>query len=286
MTSRDRYMIIGFAVLAILGGFWMFLLKPQQKAAADAQANVATAKTALQNAQAKVTSGKAAQAAFRRDRATIVKIGRVVPETDDIPTLITQLETIAKKYDVYFLKITIGGSSGTAASSSSSSSSTSSSTASSASSTAQPGSKDADSTTNAVAPLYPPGSTQISGGLGRTPIQLSLRGQYFNLERYLHAVQQFAVLSAKGEKTDGRLMLVDGFSYKSGDLVFLLGKSKVEQTQRWLEADLAASVYFAPPLDTPSASSSSSAAAGTATPATSTGSSTTSTGTAAVGGLR
>lgn len=277
MKRNDRLMLIAFFSAIILVGFVMAVLKPQRQAATEAKAQVETARTALVNAQAKVTSGKAAQEAFKRDRATIVKIGRAVPETDDIPTLITQLETLAKRYDVYFIKYSIGTSTGGDAGGSASSSSASSS------STAKQGGGESNSSTNAVAPLYPPGSIEMTGGLGRTPIILGLRGTYFNLEKYLRAVQRFAVLSAKSERAKGRLMIVDGFSYKAGDLVFW--GAKKEQTERYLEAELGASVYFAPPLEAPGTASPSAPAASAATPAAA-ASPSTSTGTATVGGLR
>lgn len=280
MTRRDRLMIMTVLAAAVLVGFWMMVLTPQRKAAAAAKAEVETAKTALTAAQSKVTSGKKAQAAFRKDRATIVKIGRAVPESDDIPTLITQLETLAKKYDVYFVNYSIAADSGASAGSTAPSSS-----ASSSASVAQPGEKGANSSTNAVAPLYPPGSVQM-GNLGRTPILIGLRGQYFSLERYLRAVQRFAVLSQTSSKAKGRLMIVDGFSYKSGDLVFRKITGKKENTERWLEAELGASVYFAPPLQTPSTATPSSPAAGAATPAAGATPAAPSTGTATVGGLR
>ena len=286
MTKRDRLMILGVIAAVLIVSFYMFAISPAHKAAADAKAEVLTAQSALAQAQQKVTSGKAAQTAFRKDRATIVKIGRVVPETDDIPTLITQLETLAHKYDVYFIKYTIAQTTGASASSAASPSAAAGSTAASSSSTAQPGAKGVNSSTNAVAPLYPPGSVEIAGGLGRTPIIVGLRGQYFNLERYLRAVERFAVLSAKSEKANGRLIIVDGFSYKAGDLVFREVNGKKQNTERWLEAELGASVYFAPPLDTPTASGAPAAsAAGAATPASTTTPST-STGAAAIGGLR
>lgn len=283
MTRRDRLMIMTVLGVALLVGFWMMVLTPQRKAAADAKTQVETAKTALAAAQSKVTSGKKAQEAFRRDRATIIKIGRAVPETDDIPTLITQLETLAKKNNVYFIKYTVSSTPGGSGSSTSSSSSTTTgSTPSASSQVAQPGAKGTNSSTNAVAPLYPPGSVQM-GNLGRTPIMIGLRGQYFDLERYLRAVQRFAVLSQTSSKAKGRLLIVDGFSYKAGDLIFRKLTGKKENTERWLEAELGASVYFAPPLETPSTVTPSAPATGAATPAAST---TTTTGTATVGGLR
>jgi Tfp pilus assembly protein PilO len=268
MTRRDRLMILALLSVVLIGGFWFLLLSPQRKAAADAAAKLETAQGAYTAAQAKVVSGRNAQVAFRRDRTTIVKLGRVVPETDDIPTLLTQLQGIATKYDVEFLKYSLDGSAASAPTTSSSTVTPTTPTATGTGSTA------------AVAPLFPPGSVAVSGGLGRTPIAIELSGTYFNLQKYLRAVQRFAVLSEKNSSTNGRLLIVDGFSYAPGPDS---GDGKVKNTAEKhpaLAATLGASVYFAPPIETPSVSS---ASDGTAAPAAA---GTTSTGTAAIGGLQ
>lgn len=271
MTKRDRMMILGVLVVVLLGGFWLMLLSPQRKATAEAETQVATAQAALDAAQQKLTAGKQAQEKFRRDRTDIVKLGRVVPETDDVPTLLTQLQAIADRHDVKFVAYAID-SNASASQQSSSSDSAQSTTP------TETGTRSTDS----VAPLYAPGSIEIDGGLGRTPIVIELRGTYFNLEKYLRAVQRFAVLSAKQTTTNGRLVIVDGFSYdraESGDPT----STKVERNPT-LTAELSASVYFAPPLETPSPSAAPSSGS-TPTPASSSSPST-STGAAAVGGLR
>ncbi len=95
-------MLMAIAAVALLAAFWMMVLSPQRKAAADAKAQLSSARSQLTQAQDRANQGRAAQEAYRRDRATVVKIGRVVPETDDIPTLLTQLQALAKKDKVWF----------------------------------------------------------------------------------------------------------------------------------------------------------------------------------------
>jgi type II secretory pathway pseudopilin PulG len=265
MTRRDRLMILSILAVVLLGGFYMLVLSPQRKASKTAQAELIKAQTSLTEAQARLDSGRAAQQAFRRDRTTIVKLGRVVPESDDIPTLITQLQALAKRYHVNFTSFGIDASGGGAAKAPAVAVTSTSTTTTGAG-------KTSTSSTAAVAPLYPPGSVEVSGGLGRTAVLISLTGKYFNLEQYLRAVQRFAVLSANRESAKGRLMIVDGFSYKNKEAIGGL-----------LKADLGASVYFAPPIETPAAAAAVDPAA--ATPASGTGA-TSSTGPAAVGGLR
>jgi len=269
-------MVIGAAALVI--GFYMLIVSPQQKSAKDMQSQVATAKSALQAAQQKATDGQKAQEDYRRDRATIVKIGRAVPETDDIPGLLQQLETLAHKDDVWFTSYNVDDAAGGSSDSSAASSTTTAN-----------GSKPGAST-SAVAPLYPPGSVSMSGGLGRTPIKIGLKGEYFNLEKYLQDVERFAILSSKKENATGRLMVVDGFTYEASDRVAWIGgridKLKKVGKSIYLKAELGASVYFAPPLNTPSASGAGASAPGAtaATPGAATPSS--STGAATVGGVQ
>lgn len=270
MTRRDRIMILTVLSVVLLGGFWMLILSPQRKAAAEAEGNLATAKQSLAAAEAKLTAGRAAQQAFRRDRTTIVKLGRVVPETDDVPTLLTQLEALARKENVTFSDYRIEASAATP-------STASAATTAPIAGTAGP-TEEKESSTDATAPLYPPGSVEIAGGLGRTPIKVTILGTYFELERYLRSVQRFAVLSAKQSQTKGRLLIVDAFVYAPQE------RTKIKTPSPDLKAELTASVYFAPPLVTPGAGSAAATpGAPSAAPAAAT---TTSTGTAAVGGLR
>lgn len=282
MTKRDRLMLLAVLAVVLLGGFWFLVLTPQRKAASEAQAGVASARLALDAAQQKLTAGKAAQQAFRRDRTTIVKLGRVVPESDDIPTLLTQLEALSKKEGVEFVSWAVdsaGQSSGPATGT----------TGTDATATTPSGTRSTDT----VAPLYSPGSVEVAGGLGRTPIALTLKGTYFQLESFLQAVQRFAVLSAKQERTKGRLIIVDGFGYQPEQTIDQAVNdgetAKVKKPARSpkLTATLSASVYFAPPLETPSAGTADAAAtatpaAGTATPPAPS----TSTGAATAGVLR
>lgn len=269
-------MLMVIAAVAVLGGFYMFILKPRQAAVKDAQAQVDAARQTLSDAQQQANSGKAAQQAFQRDRATLLKIGRVVPESDDIPTLQVQLLRLAKKEKVYVTEFNLTGS---GAGSSPSAGTTSVTTPNGTTPTGS-------GSTDAVAPLYPPGSVQMAGGLGRTPIEIKLKGRFFELEQFLRAVQRFAVISGNRREAKGRLLVVDGFSYEAADRAVEEGKSKKypHGTSTFLTAKLVASVYFAPPVAAPS--SSSGAPGATTPPAGAAPGAASATGTATAGGLQ
>jgi hypothetical protein len=203
-----------------------------------------------------------------------------VPESDDIPTLLTQLELLAKREKVRFTSYSVD------ASGASSSTAAPAETGTTPSATAT-----GTRSTDTVAPLYTPGSVEVSGGLARTPIAIKLTGTYFHLERYLRSVQRFAVISAKRTDAKGRLIIVDGFSYApiGGETVTADVKDKKlvvkESRSPLLNASLSASVYYAPPVTAPPTTGSGAADPSAATPAAGATPST-STGAAAVGGLR
>jgi len=269
MKKNDRIMILVVASAVLLLGFYFLLLSPQHKKAADAVAALDTAKADLTAAQQKLTAGQQAQEDFRRDRTTIVKLGRVVPETDDIPTLLTQLQSLADKYHVTFKNFQVNAAAGA------------SSTSVGGVTTTTPSASGGDGSTNATAPLFPPGSVSIAGGLGRTPIEVDLVGTYNDLEDYLRAVERFAVVSGEHSSTTGRLMVVDAFAYQFAPDDADAKIKNIWEIHPKLTATLNASVYFAPPLQAPSAAAASSAIATTPTAATSS-----STGAATIGDLR
>jgi Tfp pilus assembly protein PilO len=261
MTQRDRIMISVVLLVVLLGGYWMLLLSPKRKAASAATTKLAAARQTLDDAQSKLTTGQQAQARFRNDRATVVRLGRVVPTTDDAATVLVQLEAIGKQTGVDFQSYQING-----AAASSSATTTSGSTATTPASTPT-----GTGSTAAVAPLYAPGSGQVDGNLARTPIELVLHAPYFKLEKFLRAIQRFAVISSDQTRAKGRLMIIDGVAFEPDT-----GKNN----NGMLTATVVASTYYAPAIDSPSDPSDTSS---TATPAAtpSTGAST-----AAIGNLR
>jgi Tfp pilus assembly protein PilO len=264
MTQRDRIMISVVLLVVLLGGYWMLLLSPKRKAAAAATTKLTAARQTLDDAQSKLTTGQQAQARFRNDRATVVRLGRVVPTSDDAATVLVQLQQIGKETGVDFVSYEINGSAAAASASTTTSDPTP---------TTPTQTDTGTGSTAAVAPLYAPGSAQISGNLARTPIQLTLNAPYFKLEKFLRAVQRFAVISSDQTRAKGRLMIVDGVGFAP--------YTAPGVPKGTLQATVVASTYYAPAIASPTDPSSGTATATTPTAAPATGAST-----AAIGSLR
>ena len=88
MKGSDRMILLALPLLAIAIGFWLLVLSPKQKEAAELQERIDTAQARLDAAEAQVVAAEQARAAFPDNYADLVKLGPAVPEDDDQSTLI------------------------------------------------------------------------------------------------------------------------------------------------------------------------------------------------------
>ena len=284
MTTRDRLVIVGVLLMAALAGFWFLALAPKRKEASDLQAQIATQTEQLTSAQARASEARQAKARYNDDYAAVAKLGKAVPKSDALPSLVYQLQSVAHSARIDFtsLKISSGGGQGPtpaaaaapaapAASSGASASGASSGSSSSGGSSATPAAPATTQpapATQAAAATLPPGATVGSAGFPTMPFAFVFSGTFFDMERFFGDVQSFVRVNGKEVVANGRLLSVDGFSLVAGPGGFPNVK-----------ANVVATAY----LRTPADDSTSTAATGTAagTPAGSTGSGSSAGGTAA-----
>ena len=242
MTTRDRLVIVGVLLAAALAGFWFLGLAPKRKESADLQAQIATQSQQLTTAQAQAATARQAKARYNDDYAAVAKLGKAVPKSDALPSLVYQLQSVAHSARIDFtsLKIaggggqgptaaaTAGGASAPAAAPSQGSSSTPAASASGSSST--PATTSAAPATQAAAATLPPGATVGSAGFPTMPFSFVFSGTYFDMERFFGDVQSFVKVNGKQVDADGRLLSIDGFSLVAGPGGFPNVKASVVAT--------------------------------------------------------
>jgi hypothetical protein len=264
MTTRDRLVIIGVLLVAALAGFWFVALAPKRKETADLQAQIATQTEKLTSAQALAASARQAKARYNDDYAAVAKLGKAVPKSDALPSLVYQLQSVAHSARIDFtsLKISGGGGQGptpaaaapaptaaTGGANPSASASGGTSATPAASATPAPA-------TQAAAATLPPGATVGSAGFPTMPFSFVFSGTFFDMERFFGDVQRFVRVNGKQVDADGRLLSVDGFSLVAGPGGFPNVK-----------ANVVATAYLRTPADDDTSSAATGAAA-TAAPST------------------
>jgi hypothetical protein len=259
LTDRDKKIVIALVPLLILVGYWFLLLAPKRDEASKAGDELTQQEAKRDQLQAEAARLKTAQADFASDYATVVKLGKAIPTSVDMPSLIVQLDSAARGTGISFEKVKAGerqAASGTGGSSSSGGSSSGSGTPASAPGGAPantgPGQaaekageakQGADSragasggTTSGSGSGGSSGGSQGSGvaGLDSVPLEFTFRGGFFDLTNFFHRLKRF-VHVANNDRINvrGRLMVINGFTFKS-------------TTFPRLEAQVFATVYLAP----------------------------------------
>ena len=113
MTGRDRIVVIAIALLLVLGAGWLLVVSPERKQAATLDAQVSTARAQLASAKTQVANASGAQAKYESAYTSIVSLGKAVPASQEVPSLMYQIAQATHQKHVEFQSITSGnGSSG------------------------------------------------------------------------------------------------------------------------------------------------------------------------------
>jgi Tfp pilus assembly protein PilO len=214
MTTRDRNILLVIGGLALLAAFWFLAIKPKRAEVQTLTGQIATQQSRLATAQATVSSGLAAKAAYPKDYAAVAQLGKALPADDDLPSLLYQLDAESQGKHIDFASITRGASATGAGSSST---------------------PDAAGAAATGASSLPPGATVGTAGLATLPFSFTFTGSFFDLQKFIQGVQDFVRPEGQGIAVRGRLLTIDGVSLVPG------GKDLSH-----LQAKIAATAYLAP----------------------------------------
>lgn len=246
MTSRDRIIIVVVLVAAVLAGVWFVGLAPKRKEAADLSSQIDTAKQQLAEAEQSAGQARQAKARYDGDYAAVATLGKAVPKSDAVPSLVYQLQSAAHDARIDFKSLKIAGNgaqasptapaAASAAVAKSSNASGSSSTGANGSTTPSTGATPAPATQAATASL-PPGAAVGSAGFPTMPFSFVFNGSFFDMERFLREVQRFVRVDGKNVDVRGRLLSVDGFALSAGPTGFPSVRASISATAYVLSPD-------------------------------------------------
>jgi hypothetical protein len=183
MTTRDRMVLIGIVVLAALAGGWLLVVSPERHDAAAAQAQVQSARQQLESAETQAAGARAAQQRYAAAYSSVVSLGKAVPPSEEVPSLIYELDHVSNQRDVDFNSITTGTSGGS-------------------SSTAGAASASGAAAATAAA---------TSGGFTQMPFTFVFKGSFEELAHLLGQVAGFAQRTTSGGiAVSGRLLTIQG----------------------------------------------------------------------------
>ena len=96
LTDRDRKILLVLAPLVLLIGYWFVVLAPQRSESAKVEQELTKARGERDTAQAQIGQLNAAKASFASDYQTVIRMGKAIPESVDMPSLLVQLDRAAR----------------------------------------------------------------------------------------------------------------------------------------------------------------------------------------------
>jgi type II secretory pathway pseudopilin PulG len=241
VTKNPKLLIAVVALLAAVGAYWMLVLSPKREQISKLDGEISTAQTDLQQAQATLGTYQKAQAAYKSNYSTVVRLGKAMPADDDVRSLVVQLDAAAKRTGVDFGSISVGGGSSSSA------------------------------PTQTDQKAGPPGTVSVAnGGYTAMPFTFQFDGRFRNLRTFLASLEHFVTVSNDNIEVTGRLLRLESLSLQAGEEGFPQIAAQIGATSYLLPTSEDASATTQAAATTAQASATATPGSGTTTPPTTT----------------
>jgi Tfp pilus assembly protein PilO len=206
MRSATRPIIAILVVAAAAIAFWTLILSPKREEADKLGAQVEQLQTSVDAARSELSKAQAARRAFPTAYHELVELGQAVPASDETPSLLVELQTLAATSGVSFDSIQLKGESEAAPEAAV----TPTAPTETNSSTGAPAAEVVPAT-EVEASLLPLGASIGTAGLAVMPYSLEFEGDFFEIAHFIGKVDAL-VKSGTTMKVDGRLVTINSFS--------------------------------------------------------------------------
>jgi Tfp pilus assembly protein PilO len=108
MSSKIRMLLIALAVVVIAVLAWFFLLDPLRGDIAAVDAQIEQEQARLSEAQIKLAQAEATREEGRRNQARLLELAKMMPTSEEVPSLLLQIQDLADQSGIEFVAITPG----------------------------------------------------------------------------------------------------------------------------------------------------------------------------------
>jgi Tfp pilus assembly protein PilO len=184
-VTRTTRLLIGVVLIAAAGAaYWMLLLSPKRKDAADLETKISVVQAQVAQAQQTLAEYKGAKAKYANDYAQIVRLGKATPADDDTRSLVVQVDAAAKRSGIDFQTIDL------------------------VSGAAAPAAGSTVATASASSGTLAPGAVN-EGAFAQLPFNLTFTGEYAELGNFFSRIERFVTLRGDQVEVNGRLLRIE-----------------------------------------------------------------------------
>jgi len=172
MTLRDRLVLMCVLVVAVLGAAWVLVVSPERKKADALGTQLTAAQAQLSAAESQLASARSAQSRYAAAYGQIVSLGKAVPTSQEVPSLIFEIAKASQQKNVDFAAI-------------------------------------ATSASGAGGSSTPSAAGAASAAFAALPFSFTFNGSYLGLEHMLHGLTALTTRSPAGAlQVSGRLLTI------------------------------------------------------------------------------
>jgi Tfp pilus assembly protein PilO len=212
MSRSNQILLSVVALGAAIAAFYFFVLSPKREEVAKLDTDIAAQKAEIEQARLTLAGYEQAKKTYKKNYATLARLGKAVPADDDVRSLLVQLESTADRSGVTFEKIEMANNLG-------------------------------GTSTEAAAPAAgelaaAPGTVPVAGGvLSAMPFSFSFTGSYFDLTAFFARLEHYVSLNNRKLDSTGRLMRLESISITPSSIGF-----------PDMLAEINAATYLVPPV--------------------------------------
>jgi hypothetical protein len=196
VTKTYKLLIAVAVTAAAIAAFWFLALAPKREEAAKLQTKIDAKKGELATAQQTLSSYESSRKNYSSNYATVVRLGKAVPDDDDVRSLLVQLDSAAIGSGVDFRTVQVGGAGGAAAA---------------PAATTNPDGTPIAATTAAP----PPGAVTVgTAGFSAMPFTFAFEGGFSHLSQFFSRLERFVTLRNDRMNVTGRLLRLESIDLK------------------------------------------------------------------------
>jgi Tfp pilus assembly protein PilO len=213
VTRSNKILLSVVALGAAIAAFYFLVLGPKRDEVAKLDTDIAAQRAEVEQARLTLAGYEEAKKTYKRNYATLARLGKAVPTDDDVTSMMVQLEATADRSGVDFEKIELG--SGLAGAS------------------AETETEPAEGQLASA-----PGSVPVAGGvLSAMPFSFSFTGSYFDLTAFFARLEHFVNAKNKQLDSTGRLLRLESITIAPSTAGF-----------PDMQAQISAATYLVPPV--------------------------------------
>jgi Type II secretion system (T2SS), protein M len=108
LTDRDKKIAMLLVPVIVVAAYWFLLLSPKREEASTAQTTLTEQQDRLEAARGAADAAEQAESDFEVTYATVVRLGKAIPSSVDMPSLLVQLDAAAAGTGIQFDTIAAG----------------------------------------------------------------------------------------------------------------------------------------------------------------------------------